>query len=200
MNEPRATGYRFASRFIGQVDQGHGYRSKTFTASSQAESIGGCAAQSHWTPQCRTEHILRLLAPSTHLGSIAHDLHRGIADPAASLPHQGRHVSEHAHPRCSGPLWIISPENRAEIAKARSGKHGIANGMRRNISIRVAREARLIGPVQTSQPKGATAVEGVDVDTEADIGHHDETNRESQRLCVWPPRPLRERDQLAASP
>ena len=73
-------------------------------------------------------------------------------------------------PEASDQAGSEVPKHRAEIADPGSRQQGVAQGVRRDVGIRVARQAGLAGPQQPGQPHRAARGVGMDVGADADKG------------------------------
>jgi hypothetical protein len=71
----------------------------------------------------------------------------------------------------AGVLRLIGSEMGADVAESRGGEHGVHDGVRDGIPVRMTVQRGFTGPVQSGQPEIAATADGMHVGADADARH-----------------------------
>ena len=97
------------------------------------------------------DDLLGFGAARPDLGPVPDDLDRDVADDEARLADQPERLAQQGRAGRARPLRAGRAEVLAEIAEPGRGQQGVADGMRRHVTIRMTGQARLTRPEQASQ-------------------------------------------------
>ena len=114
------------------------------------------------------QHALRLVASRPDLRTVTHHLDRRVADRPSRLRQEPAHLGEHGRARCARHLRTVGTEDCSQVAETGRGQQRVAQGVRGDVTVRVARASVGVLEQQSGHPARPTRLDGMHVRSDSD--------------------------------